>query len=107
MPESLKVYKKQCANCLFSDRRIVSPERAEEIIQGAIQEGKYFICHTSSLNEGEVCCSGFYHMVGDKSFIIRLANFLGVVEYVENEKCDGLISYEEIQSLQSKDESND
>ena len=65
-----KVKDKPCKNCLFSENRIVSKERAESLIKDTVEEGKFFVCHCSSINNGNVCCTRFYQKYVDDVFIL-------------------------------------
>jgi len=64
-----KVYKKPCVNCLFTADRIVSPNRAAEVIKDSIKSQTHFVCHKSSMgddkNGDQVCCRKFYDEIGD------------------------------------------
>lgn len=82
---SLKVFNKSCQNCLLSKDRIVSPERAKEIIEECKNKQKHFICHKSD----DVVCRTFYDKLGHYSQGIRVAerlNMLKFVEYTDNKK---------------------
>ena len=80
----LQVIKSRCQNCLFEKDRIVSPERAKEIIKECISAETHFICHCSTmLNSGNVCCRGFYDIHGDEIRKIQIAKKLNLLEFVE------------------------
>jgi len=82
-----KVYEKPCENCLFTENRIVPPERASEVIKDSIENQTHFICHKSTMgdarNGDQVCCSKFYDEAGSKIQKIRLAKRLGIVDFVK------------------------
>jgi hypothetical protein len=78
-----QVTKKRCKNCLFSDERIVSPERAEEIVSGCLKDDDFFICHQSSLNEGKVCCRGFYDKYKFDITLARVATIFNQVKFID------------------------
>jgi hypothetical protein len=80
-----KVFKKPCKNCLFSDAKLVSNERAEELKQQCVEENTFFECHAATLNDNSdsVCCHNFYKQLGKETAIIRIAEALKVVEFVE------------------------
>lgn len=83
----LKVYKECCNNCLFSKNRIVSSQRAKEIIKDCIGNQNYFVCHKATMKgDEEIVCSAFYNKIGYKSQMIRIAQRLNVIEFVEQEK---------------------
>jgi hypothetical protein len=81
----MKVYKEQCDQCLLSKNRIVSSERAKDIIKECVNENTYFICHKSSIDGGKIGCKGFFDKFGDKTKLISLAKWLGIVKFVEQE----------------------
>lgn len=65
---SLKVFNHSCQNCLLSKDRIVSPERAKEIIGECKKKQKHFICHKSD----DIVCRTFYDKLGHYSQGIRI-----------------------------------
>ena len=79
----MTVYDKPCANCLFTKNRIVSEERAEEIVNDCLEKDTWFICHKSSIEGGNTCCSSFYKKHQKDIFPLRLAALIGLVEFVE------------------------
>lgn len=79
----LKVYRECCSNCLFSKDRIVSKERMKEIISDCLQNQRHFICHTATMNEEKVVCKTFYDKLGHKSQMVRIAERLNAIEFVE------------------------
>ena len=97
-----KVYKHPCKNCLLTKDKIVSDERKKDILSTIIKKQSYFVCHKSSLNDegqGEgVCCKKFYDDMGHVSQMIRIAERLNVVEFVEQPDNKKLITYREMQS---------
>lgn len=89
---SLRVYNKSCKNCLLSKDRIVSPERAKEIIDECKKKQKHFICHKSD----DVVCRTFYDKLGHYSQVIRIAERLNMLKFVEHTDNKKLKSYSEI-----------
>ncbi|MBL7789374.1 MAG: hypothetical protein JNL75_06015 [Chitinophagales bacterium] len=90
----LKVYNNKCKNCLFTQDRIVSSERAKEIIQECKDTNTHFICHLSTMeNNGNICCRGFFDNEGDDIDKIQIAKRLGLVEFVETPESDKLPPY--------------
>ena len=90
----LQVFNSKCQNCLFKQDRIVSPERAKEIITECIDQNTHFICHCSTmLNSGNVCCRGFYDIHGDEIQKIQIAKRLNLVESVELPETEKLPSF--------------
>ena len=92
----LKVFKECCKNCLLSEDKIVSGKRAKEIINGCVSEQSYFICHKASMKDQEVVCSKFYKTLGYKSQMIRIAQRLGAIEFIEQEDSEKLPTYNEM-----------
>lgn len=96
-----EVYSEQCKNCLLSKDRIVSGQRAREIIQGCITSGSYFICHKASLSGKETACRGFYDAFEDRSQIIQVAKRLGVVREVPQPDNTRLPSHRDMNKTKS------
>jgi hypothetical protein len=85
----LKVFSECCQNCLLSKNRIVSSERAKEIIKTCKEKQQYFICHKASIKNEDIVCSKFFKDFGGFSQMIRIAERLNAVEFVpqtDNEK---------------------
>ena len=80
----LKVYKECCKNCLLSKNRIVSPKRAKEIVSNCSKEQTHFICHKTD----DVVCKSFYDKLGFVSQMVRIAQRLNAVEFVEQPKSE-------------------
>lgn len=88
----LKVYKECCKNCLLSKNRIVSPKRAKEIVSNCSKEQTHFICHKTD----DVVCKSFYDKLGFVSQMVRIAQRLNAVEFVEQPKSEKLPTYDEM-----------
>jgi hypothetical protein len=82
---SFEVASKCCGQCLFSPNKIVSDRRKTNLLKEIIQEQSYFVCHKASINDKETCCRGFYEKMGNASQLVRIANRLGAVKFVEVE----------------------
>jgi hypothetical protein len=80
----MKVYKECCKNCLLSTDRIVSGKRANEIVKDCVKTQKHFICHKASMRNEDICCKKFYDKFGHTSNLIRIAQRLNAVEFVEH-----------------------
>lgn len=89
----LKVYKKPCKNCLFSDDRIVSQERAKDIIEGCLQEDTYFICHKASMSGDDVCCNRFFAKHKKDVAYLRISAGFGWVQEVDFKDNEKLTPY--------------
>jgi len=75
------VQKKRCDECLFSEGKIVSNGRREEVLRDCQELNTHFVCHKASLKDLDVCCRGFFDEGRDARS--RLANQLGLLEFVE------------------------
>ena len=72
----VKVCKKRCEQCLYTEGRIVSGERARSIRQQLRAEDNHFICHKSQVNGGgDRICRGSYE---ENPRIIRLAKAMKI-----------------------------
>lgn len=92
----LKVFKQCCKNCLLSEDRIVSSKRAKEIIKDCTENQTYFICHKATINNEEVVCSKFFHTIGYKSQMVRIAQRLNALEFIEQSDTEKLPTFKEI-----------
>lgn len=79
----LKVYSDCCKNCLLSKNRIVSSQRANQIIKGCKKDQVYFICHKASMDGKDIVCKSFFDKLGHYSQLIRIAERLNAIELVE------------------------
>jgi hypothetical protein len=80
------VCKKQCNECLFSDKSIVSSRRKAQLLEECQTNDRHFICHKGSLAGGKyenLCCKGFYDQKPGVGQLLRIAQRLGVVRFVE------------------------
>ena len=89
----LKVYQECCRNCLLSKDRIVSPKRAKDLLKEIEQKQSYFVCHKASMNGEEIVCKTFYDKLGHQSQMIRIAERLNVVKFVEQTNTKKLTPY--------------
>jgi hypothetical protein len=92
----LKVYKECCGNCLMSKDRIVSPKRAKGLLNEIAEKQSYFVCHKASMNGEEIVCKTFFDKLGYQSQIIRIAERLNAVQFVEQTNTEKLIPYRSI-----------
>lgn len=60
----LLITARPCSQCLATRNRIVSGERAAEIIKGCKREGTHFICHKGQLAGEIVHCRGVHNAIG-------------------------------------------
>ena len=77
--DHLAVCAQQCDACLFTKDRLVSPERAGEIIGNAVRDGSYFECHRGSMRGDTVCCRAFWDKYKDISDNLQLAQRLDIM----------------------------
>lgn len=88
----MKIYKKRCKNCLFSDNKIVSDERKAELLNEIAKEESYFVCHIASINNKDIACRGFIDVHGEDSKLYAFAKFLGCIEEHEQPDIDSELS---------------
>ncbi len=93
----ITVYNQPCKNCLLSPDRIVSPERAKDILNQCAKEQTHFVCHKASMNGENICCHRFYKELGHKSELIRIAERLNVVVFKDQEDSERLPSWKEME----------
>lgn len=89
----LQVYKECCGNCLLSKDSIVSPERRKEIINGCVKKQTHFICHKASIEGKDILCKTFFDKLGHHSQMVRIAERLNMVEFVEQPVSEKLTPY--------------
>ena len=53
----------------------------------------YFVCHKASMNEEEIVCKNFFDKLGHQSQMIRIAERLNCVEFVEQKDNEKLVPY--------------
>lgn len=96
----LKVYKECCGNCLLSKDRIVSPKRAKDLLKEIEEKQSYFVCHKASMNNEEIVCKKFFDELGYQSQMIRIAERLNAVQFVEQKNNEKLRSYASMSNRQ-------
>lgn len=74
---ALILSKQKCSQCLCSKDRIVSGERAAEIVKECLETGNHFICHKSSSGE-IVHCRGVHDLHPNGSNAYQLAKRLRI-----------------------------
>ena len=92
----IKVYKNACQNCLLSKDRIVSSQRAKEMIDECIEKQTHFICHKATMQGQDVMCHSYYEHFGQHSEKLKLCQRLGIVEFVNQPDSDKLSSHQDI-----------
>ena len=93
----LKVFEQCCKNCLLSEDRIVSPKRAKELINDCVINQTHFICHKATINGNEeIICSKFFNTLGYKSQMVRIAQRLNALEFIDQSDSEKLPTYKEM-----------
>lgn len=93
----LKVFKECCKNCLLSEDRIVSSKRAKEIVKDCAEKQTHFICHKATMKgDEEIVCSKFFNTIGYKSQMVRIAQRLNALEFVEQSDSEKLTTFKEM-----------
>jgi len=87
----------QCDNCLLSRDRLVTGERARDLISSTREtEGGSFICHKSQIvDEPEAICSAWFERFADEDRILSLAKAMDVIEYTSTTEPKGNQSWHE------------
>lgn len=85
----LLLQKRMCKNCLFTDKKLVSDERKEQLIEEALKEDSKFICHLSK----SACCRGFFEKYQNDSLLLRLAKMWNLIKEVDIKSDKTFISY--------------
>lgn len=99
----MKIFKESCKNCLLSSDSIVSPARRKEIVQGCIKNQTHFICHKATISgDKEIVCKTFFDKFGHHSQMIRIAERLNMIEYVEHTDQEKLPTYNEMIGAKGK-----
>lgn len=75
--EHLYVFNKRCKGCLYGERRLVSQESADALVESALAKGAHFACHVASIAGKDVACKGFVDERGDELAKVRLGRALG------------------------------
>jgi hypothetical protein len=79
----LKIQRKQCNQCLFSGRRIVSPARKREVVEECLKYETFFTCHKGSIAGVNACCKGYWDRYHESFQLGQLAARLGWIEWVD------------------------
>lgn len=84
----MEVAERQCNECLFCSSRIVTDERAAEIIRDCAKRDTHFICHKFTLEDGrsQVMCRGHYEAAIAGRLptprLLAFAQWIGAVQFV-------------------------
>ena len=79
--DRMEVMEKRCAECLFSNAKIVSDTRRDDILAHCARTGVAFQCHKATIVHRKVVCRGFFD--AEASLVVRLAKALGRVAFVK------------------------
>ena len=79
----MKVLSKRCNECLFSGAKIVGDRRKQQLLADIRREQGYFICHKATIKGSGAVCRGFYDERGQEAQLIRIAQRLNVVLFVD------------------------
>lgn len=71
----------KCNECLFTPERIVSSERAKELLRQANRKDIHFVCHKATIKGRDICCRGFYDT--QTSQMIRISQRLNCVDFIK------------------------
>lgn len=76
------VLKRQCKTCIFGTRSPVDIERTQGMKEEADRDNSTIVCHSTLLNEDQdnAACRGYFDQ--RSSATLRLAESMGVVEFV-------------------------
>lgn len=77
----------------MSKNRIVSPKRAKDLLKEIEEKQSYFVCHKASMKGEEIVCKTFFDKLGHQSQMIRIAERLNAVQFVEQKNTEKLRSY--------------
>ena len=91
-----QVYKTPCKNCLLSPDSIVSPQRRKQILNGCKMKQTSFDCHTSTIEGSKICCKRFFDEFGHFSQMIRIAERLNMIEFVDQPEKPKLPTWNEM-----------
>ena len=80
----MRVCARKCSECLYSKNRIVSADRAAEIMRKTARMDSHFICHKSQIrgDEKEAVCHGSLERPGN---LLRIMGRLGGIQYIDPE----------------------
>lgn len=88
-----KVMKERCDQCLFGDNPVVSDARRKQILNQCRKFDSHFVCHKPAALElrgeykgdTEICCRGFWDANPNGTQLMRIAERLNQVVFVEFE----------------------
>lgn len=80
----VNVRARECGNCLLGKDRLVSGDRARQIIRDTrAKDGATFICHKGQISdEPTAICRGWWDRFADEDCYLRLVKHLDLVREV-------------------------
>lgn len=82
---------------MLSKDRIINPSTARSIINDCIKNQTHFYCHKSTIQGKEIICNRFYDQFGHHSQLVRIAQRLDCLQFVDQTDNEKLITYTEMQ----------
>lgn len=79
-PPELLLAARRCSQCLTTRNRIVSGERAAELIRGCRTRDVHFVCHKGSAAGLNVHCRGVHEIAPSMAYRFGVAIGVKVVE---------------------------
>lgn len=87
-----KVFDKPCDQCLFSDNKIVSQERAKDVVASCIKKQTHFVCHKASMVGETTCCYAFYKKHMDDIQKLQIFTRLNMINFIPAIKDNNVIT---------------
>lgn len=79
----LMVRREQCKTCIYKgDRQLLKQYEDDCRRKHGVGFYTYRSCHSTRWEKADVCCRGFYDKRGDEVLIIRLAEIIGKIVFV-------------------------
>jgi hypothetical protein len=79
----LLVMAKRCAQCLYSDNKIVSDARRDQLLADCAKTERGFTCHKATHARMDAMCRAHWDATKNVTLRNRLAQRLKVVRFVE------------------------
>lgn len=77
MAAELLLASRRCSQCLTTRNRIVTGQRAAELVKACRTEDNHFFCHKGTLRGGQVHCRGVHQITGGGR-AYRMAEFYNI-----------------------------
>lgn len=78
-----KVCSQMCDQCLFTQNRVVSEARANQIIEDCLKNDRWFECHKFTILGQKAVCRGFWNHHRRDVYPLRVAQmFIDEVKFV-------------------------